>query len=480
MSETSRGSLLTRLLAPLVVFALVILAGVLSKDVWWQSAKPHVARVLGFSMEEEHEAEEAHADPDVLHITDQARATLGVRIERIKRLPLYEKTIRVPGRVVEIPGSSLQEVTAGLSGVITNVYVRKGQGVKPGDRLFDVSLIHENAVQTQLELLDALGKQESSRLELELLEGLNQKRKGSIPLSRIREKEYEVRRQNHTIESRKQALLLLGVTDAQIDALVHEHDQHPPQRDRATQDVHDDFEHPLIDAVTIHAPKQKPNSTQLPEGYLVSELPVHPGEHVDAGQLLCQLADYRVLYVEGRSFEHHLSNVRQAIRKKWPVATILNPGESNPTVRENLRILFQDPKVDPQSRTTRFYVELKNAPVRSHRVENRFFVDWESRPGELAEILVPVERMENKLVIPVDAVAQDGLDNFVFVASGSTFIRRTITVEYRDQRSVVIGKGSRVYEGDSIAMSGAYQLQLALKNRASGPVDPHAGHNHAH
>jgi len=96
----------------------------------------------------------------------------------------------------------------------------------------------------------------------------------------------------------------------------------------------------------------------------------------------------------------------------------------------------------------------------------------------LVEVLVPVERMENKLVVPIEAVAQHGPENFVFQASGSSFLRRPVTIEYRDQQNVVLGAGSRIYEGDAIATSGAYQLQMALLNRSSGPVDPHAGHSH--
>jgi len=32
--------------------------------------------------------------------------------------------------------------------------------------------------------------------------------------------------------------------------------------------------------------------------------------------------------------------------------------------------------------------------------------------------------------------------------------------------------------GSTLAMSGAYEMHLALKNQAGGGVDPHAGHNH--
>jgi len=35
-----------------------------------------------------------------------------------------------------------------------------------------------------------------------------------------------------------------------------------------------------------------------------------------------------------------------------------------------------------------------------------------------------------------------------------------------------------LFPGDTIAMTAAQQLQLALKNKSGGAIDPHAGHTH--
>ena len=478
MNQTSRGTIVMRFMrvsVVLVVFVMVT-AAALTTDRWWTPMKPRIAKFLEVQTEEDAPEEvDDHIDPDLLTISEQARQTLGIKISRVKSRGVYERTIRVPGRIVEIPGASLRDVTAGLSGVITKVYVRKGEEVAPGDRLFDISLVHEAAIQLQLDLLDALGKQEVADLEIQRLTGLNQDSPDLISRSRILQEHYERRRLNHTIESRKQALLLLGFSENQVTQLMRDHENHAPRESQSKKVSFDDHEHPLIDSISIRAPKERSHGNQMPPAFLVSELPVHPGEHIETGQLLCRLADYRTLYIEGSAFEHQLPDIRRAMRQQWPVSAVLNTSEKK---RDNLRILFQDPKVDPDSRTTRFYVELTNVRVNSRRSRGRFFVDWKFRPGQLVEVLVPVERMENKLVVPVDAVAQHGLENYVFQSSGSSFIRRPVTIEYRDHQNVVLGSRSRIYEGDAIAISGAYQLQLALLNRASGPVDPHAGHSH--
>jgi hypothetical protein len=50
-------------------------------------------------------------------------------------------------------------------------------------------------------------------------------------------------------------------------------------------------------------------------------------------------------------------------------------------------------------------------------------------------------------------------------------------VQFRDKNSVVLENDGQLV-GSSIAMSGAYQMHLALKNQAGGAIDPHAGHSH--
>ncbi len=51
-------------------------------------------------------------------------------------------------------------------------------------------------------------------------------------------------------------------------------------------------------------------------------------------------------------------------------------------------------------------------------------------------------------------------------------------VQYKDPAWVVIANDGGVFPGDSVAVSGAKQLLLALKNKSGGGIDPHAGHNH--
>ena len=91
---------------------------------------------------------------------------------------------------------------------------------------------------------------------------------------------------------------------------------------------------------------------------------------------------------------------------------------------------------------------------------------------------IPVELWKDRIVLPLEAVAQDGAEYYIFLDDGEDFQRRPVHVEYRDQQWVVIANDGSIAVGDQVAASAAHQLQMAMKNKLGGGVDPHAGHNH--
>jgi membrane fusion protein, heavy metal efflux system len=82
------------------------------------------------------------------------------------------------------------------------------------------------------------------------------------------------------------------------------------------------------------------------------------------------------------------------------------------------------------------------------------------------------------LVLPRDAVVQDGAESYVFEKVDGRFDRRAVRVEYADQFSAVLADDDTVTPGTTVVVAGAYQIHLALKNKFGGAPDPHAGHNH--
>ncbi len=211
----------------------------------------------------------------------------------------------------------------------------------------------------------------------------------------------------------------------------------------------------------------------------VQKLPVQLGEHVQAGQLLCVLADHCELYIEGRAFEDDAIWLRAAAREGRSVTARVVVGRRETDVIEGLKLLYLADQVDPDTRVFRFYVRLPNAIALDQMTEDgRRFITWRFNPGQRMELQVPVERWPDRIVLPVEAVVQEGAEAFVYQRNGDHFDRVAVHVEYRDQTRVVIANDGAIRPGDVVAGKGAYQMHLALRNKSGTAADPHAGHHH--
>ncbi len=204
------------------------------------------------------------------------------------------------------------------------------------------------------------------------------------------------------------------------------------------------------------------------------------GKYVSAGETLCTLVDYSELYAAGLAFEQDVPAVNQAAARGEVVSMVVGAKtEGGDESLSGLKILYLDDNVDVQSRAFHFYVPIPNPIVRDDsQPDGRRFVYWQLKPGQRLQIRVPVERWDNRIVLPVEAVAQEGAEVYVFEANGDHFDRRAVRVEYRDQNWVVIANDGTLKLGAVVAESAAHQVQLALKAKSGGGVDPHAGHNH--
>jgi multidrug efflux pump subunit AcrA (membrane-fusion protein) len=484
-------AILTRvrpLLKPLIallVFAALAAAAALTVDYWLPALAQKLAKSIappadehdhhhggGHDEHADHEHEHEHEqDPDVLEVSNEAQRTLGIRVAPLVRDD-YERTMPIPGLVAPIGGVTYHDVTTKASGEILRIHALQGQIVKAGDPLFEISLTHQEGIQHQLELIEALAQLEVASAEIARLEQVERSNPGGLPGARLLQLRYELRHLHHTIDSRRQILTLLGLTPREVEALIEQHRKAhvagaPPADPNETA--------PLIGALTIFAPRDEALAAGAPPLFVVENLAVRLGEHVDVGKTLCRLGDYRRLYVEGQAFERDLDVVRRAMAEHWGVAAALAQGDGSQTAGD-LPVVYIDSAIDAATRSARFYVELANTLETPLETMRRPFADWRYRPGQRLELRVPLQRFPNRLVIPAEAVAQDGLEHYVFQVSDQFFVRRRVEIAGRDERRVVLAENQVVTDGMQLAMSGAYQLQLALLNRASGPVE----HDHHH
>lgn len=405
----------------------------------------------------------AHTHPgDVratsLQLSEQAEKNVGLQLVTIEPRD-FHRTITVPAMVIERPGRTELKVSAQMTGIVTRVYPIRGEAVAPGQPLFELRLTHEDLVATQIAFLQTVEQLDVVKREVSRLEEPTSS--GAVPGKRLLEFQYEQQKAEALLRAQRQGLILHGLTDEQVDGIVASR--------RLVQDV----------TTVAPPPADCGSSGQHEELLQVAELAVAPGEHVSAGTRLCTLTDHCELYVEGRAFEHDAEALNRAANDGVSVSAVVEGNGSGKHEVPGLRILYVQNQVEVDSRALKFYLRLPNELVRNESTpDGHRFVGWRYKPGQRVEVLVPVERWPKRIVLPVEAVVQEGVDWFVYRQVGDRFQRRPVHVEYRDQRHAVIETDGTLFPGDVVAGKGAYQIHLALKNQAGGGVDAHAGHNH--
>ena len=211
---------------------------------------------------------------------------------------------------------------------------------------------------------------------------------------------------------------------------------------------------------------------------ILQSLDVHKGQSVKAGETLCVLADYGELFVEGLAFEHDISQLKNASERGWSVDAIFEQANTQSTILKDLEMAYLSNHVDTDSRTLHFYVRLPNEVTKDRRGDGNRFVEWKYLPGQRLQLRVPVEEWPDQIVLPIEALAREGAECFVFEQNDDHFDRVSVHVKYKDQYQVIIENDGALHPGDQIAMKGAHQMQMALKNKSGGAPDPHAGHSH--
>ena len=448
--------------------ALLVVAGVVAAAVWRERWWPEPAAPQAAAKDDDHSGHNQDHDHDHDHQHDAANsielspwALRNINYEPVTvQLSDYARTVTLPAIVVERPGRSQIQVTAPLSGVISHVDVVAGMAVEPGSPLFQVRLMHEELVSAQREFLRTAESLDVVRREIARLESAGE---GVVAGRRVLEQDYERQKLEASLRAERQALLLHGLSDAQVDEILSSRQ--------------------LLRSLTVTAPdhEHEGEAGACAEEHLfhVQQLPVVQGKYVEAGETLCVLADHCELYIEGHAYEDDAAALRTAVRDRIPISAVLLTGDQQAGVVENLHVMYLSDQIDAASRAFRFYIQLPNAVLLDRATPGGTrFIEWRFKPGQRLELRVPVQRWNDQIVLPVDAVVEDGAETYVFQRNGDHFDRVPVHVIYRDRQAVVVANDGALFPGDVIAGRGAYQMHLAVKNQAGGGIDPHAGHSH--
>lgn len=433
----------------------------------------------------------AHDDASSLKLSKQAMGNIGLTDQFLKPVELetFRRAITVPAIVVERPGRTRIEVSTPMAGVITHVHAVQGEAIPAGSLLFEMRITAEELVGTQTELLKTIGGLDIENREIARLEAVT--RSGAVPQKVLLERQYAKDKLEVLFAAQKEALRLQGLSERQIGEIVEKRrllrdlqivapgpDEHNHDELRLTRNN-------VIPTAFSETGEASPPEDRLPQPdssqqpLILQEVRVHKGETVSAGATLAIVADMAELYIEGRAFEQDTDMLAAAAAQGWRVLAIFERAGQKIEEVTDLELLYSASGIDVESRTLRFFVRLPNRITRNVPSRNGLsYVEWKYRPGQRLQLRVPVEEWQQQIVLPVDAITQEGAESFVFQQNGEHFDRVPVHVIYRDPSHAVIKNDGSLFPGDIIARRGAHQMQMALKNKSGGGVDPHAGHNH--
>ena len=442
----------------------------------------------------------AHDDASSLELSKQAMGNIGLTDEFLRPVELetFRRAITVPAIVVERPERTRLDASTPRAALTTLVHAVQGEAVPARSLLFEIRITAAELVATQTELLKTIGELDVENREIVRLEAVT--KSGAVPQKILLERQYAKDKLEVLFAAQKEALRLQGLSERQIDAIAEKRrllrdlqivvpspDEHSHEELRLTRN--DVIPTAFFEAGDSSPPEDRrphaetarvpliPQKAHAP--LILQEVRVHKGETVPAGATLAIVADMSELYIEGRAFEQDAALLAAAAAQGWRVTAIFERAGKQIEEVADLELLYSASGIDVESRTLRFYVRLPNQITRNVPSRNGLsYVEWKHRPGQRLQLRVPVEEWKQQIVLPVDAITQEGAESFVFQQNGGHFDRVPVRVIYRDPSHAVIKNDGSIFPGDIIARRGAHQMQMALKNKSGGGVDPHAGHNH--
>ena len=453
----------------LVASLLLVVGAAAGVTLWW------FLPLFNDSPQQKNEGKpSANVEVNFVKMSEQARANLGLTSAEVQP-QTYWRTLQTTGVIVDRPGLTDRGITSPVDCVIAKVHAYEGDIVKPGDKLFSLRLASEYLQKAQSDYFKAISEIRILNKEVDRINKLTDS--GVIPEKRIIELQQNISRQRIEADARRQELLARGFNDEQIQKI-------------------DSGE--FIKTIDIYAPSLSDNQPKPPKSKQVSfvrnlendvanldtflelqDLKVELGQQVKAGQLLVVLANHHFLYIKGHAFKKEASSIARAAEKNWPVAVeFLEDTKSEwAPLEQQLRIRHLSNSIDADSRTFDYFVPLTNQS-RTYQKEGQEFVVWRFRPGQQVRIQVPVEKMQDVIVLPNDAVIYDGPNAYVFQQNGDFFHRIGVHVQYRDRLKTVIANDGVVLPGFFLAQNSAASLNRVLKvQSASGQA---AANFHVH
>ncbi|MGB3465393.1 MAG: efflux RND transporter periplasmic adaptor subunit, partial [Cyclobacteriaceae bacterium] len=173
---------------------------------------------------------------------------------------------------------------------------------------------------------------------------------------------------------------------------------------------------------------------------------VNPGDHIQQGESLYEIADLTDLWVELEVHEADIAQISKGNKVHYTVDAFSDKKYEG-------TIDFIDPVIDPVTRVAMARLTLKNT-------------DRALKPGMLVTATVKYsEQTEESIVIPATAVLWTGERSVVYVgktaSSGKVFNLRIVTLGAKTEQGYIITEGLEV--GEEIVTNGTFTVDAAAQ-----------------
>ncbi|MDG1897279.1 MAG: HlyD family efflux transporter periplasmic adaptor subunit [Fuerstiella sp.] len=407
----------------------------------------------------------------------------------------FTQHIDVPAFIRERPTVSNLQASSRMQGIVRRIFVQVGQSVRDGDPLVELELTGDELASAQSVLLDSVQQlqildDEIARLEVAAEEG-------GIVLRSLIQKQYEQRRMKSLIEAKRQELLIRGLSVDDVSGIIKDKQLvrtiiiHVPTGIRPTNaGAATDLQSDADRRVQLVSKQTTPATGEWV--YSIEAMNVSPGTVVNTGDAVCDLAYHETLLVEGQAYERDLPLLTRLINERRVVTVQLGDSDT-PELIHDLQILFMDNHVDNETQTYRFYIEVPNTVLTENVLPSGpRFRTWQFKPGQRGLVRLPQKEWSDRLVLPAEAVSEDGVDHVIFqqvavhdhfhgdVPPHSEFKRIVVKVDYKDQHNVVVDAEGQLKSRHYIATNNADMLTRAMNDGEGGGGHGHAHHGHEH
>lgn len=361
---------------------------------------------------------------------------IGLTVVPVGSRPLAA-TITAPAEL-EYDQTRVARLSALVPGTVVRVDKQVGDPVRRGDIVAVVDAAQVG--KAKADFLDALAQLDLQEATLEKLKATGE---AAVSAQRIREAEAAVRAGRIRVQSTQQALVNLGLTvdPAEFRKIAPEEQGRrirrlglPPEYAKA------------LDA-------QGDSTNLLPvvartDG-VVAERNVVPGEVVDPSKVLFVVADLTRIWVmaDVRADDADQVAVGQAVTFR---------ADGHPDEALVGKVSWTSTTIDPRTRTLRVRAEIENP--KGH---------WRARTFGTAKIRLR-DPNAAALVVPADAVQQEGKCRYVFVrVAEATYEMRAVKLGVRGLKELEVVEGVR--PGEAVVAAGSFVLKAEiLKDRLGG------------